>query len=91
MVILEEGRWGDVGEGRLTYILQRSPRWPCRRSQSGLSPVERTRRSGAWDRGTPWTRRILHEVVSHGALCDGSRHAVVRFCGCLYRRMHPQP
>lgn len=49
-----EAEW--MGE---TYTPQRSPRRPCRCSQSGLLPVGRTRRSGAWGRGIPWTRRIL--------------------------------
>ena len=74
-------RWKTVGgldmvvivTGGLTYILQRSPRWPCRRSRSGLLPVGRTRRSGAWGRGIPWTRRILGgmlvTVPSAVALC----------------------
>lgn len=62
---------GDDWSG-LTYILQRSPRWPCRRSRSGLLPVGRTRRSGAWGRGIPWIRRILDEVVSYGSVCSGA-------------------
>ena len=47
-----------------TYTPQRSPRQPCRCSQSGLLPVGRTRRSGAWGRGIPWIRRILEDGVS---------------------------
>ena len=38
----------------LTYILPRSPRLPCRRSQFVRSLARRIDRSGAWMSGTPW-------------------------------------
>lgn len=43
----------------MTYTPRRSPRWPCRRCRSGRSRARRTRRSGAWGHGTPWSSCTL--------------------------------